>query len=64
MSSPTPGTEQTAHKAYAAALVVVLLYVVNGLITGEWASTDTIAPALAVIITPFVVWATSNKPQP
>ena len=59
--SPDPGTPQTYHKAYAAALVSVLLYVVNGLSTGEWASTDTIAPALAIIAMPVVVWAVPNK---
>lgn len=59
--SPDPGTNQTYHKAYAAALVSVLLYVANGLATGEWASTDTIAPALAIIALPVVVWVVPNK---
>lgn len=57
MSEPTT----SYHKAYAAAAVAVLLYVVNGLATGEWASTDTIAPALAILALPAVVWAVPNK---
>ena len=57
MSEPT----YSYHKAYAAAVVAVLLYVVNGLLTGEWASTESIAPALAVVILPVVVWAVPNK---
>lgn len=51
----------TYHKAYAAAVVALLLYIVNGLAVGEWASTESIAPALAVVILPVVVWAVPNK---
>lgn len=51
------------HKAYAAALVAVLLYVLNGIVTGEWASLDSITPALTIIALPLVVWAVPNKPQ-
>jgi hypothetical protein len=55
-----PG-EPTFHKAYAAAVVVVLLYVLNGLLTGEWASVDSLAPALGVIVLPLVVWVVPNR---
>jgi hypothetical protein len=54
-------TDYTAHKAYAAALVAVVLYVLSGLTTGEWAGVENIAPALAIIIAPLVVWAVPNK---
>jgi hypothetical protein len=53
--------DQTFHKAYAAAFVAVLLYILNGFITGEWADTTTIAPALAVLVLPLVVWRVPNQ---
>lgn len=50
-------------KAYAAAVVAVLMYVVNAAITGEWASTETIAPAVTIVLAPFIVWLIPNRPQ-
>jgi hypothetical protein len=56
--------DQTSHKAFAAALVAVLLYVLHGLTTGEWASVNTIGPALTVLVLPLVVWWVPNKAKP
>lgn len=51
----------SAHKAYAAAVTAVLLYILNGLVTGEWASMESLAPALTVILLPAAVWAVPNR---
>lgn len=53
--------EQTAHKAYAAALVAVLLYALNGVVTGEWTSLDALAPALTILVAPLAVWLIPNQ---
>lgn len=56
-------TQVTAHKAYAAAVVAILVYVLNGFITGEWASVESIAPALTVVLAPFAVYIVPNNPK-
>lgn len=52
--------EMSAQKAYAAALVTVILYIAHGLMTGEWVSVSSLAPALTVVLTPLVVWGIPN----
>lgn len=59
--SSSPSTSQSYHKAYAAAVVAVLLYVVSGVATGDWADVNSIAPALAIILMPLIVWAVPNR---
>ena len=62
MNSGHPdGLELTAHKAWAAALVSVILYVLHGIITGEWTSVSALAPALTVLVMPVAVWAVPNR---
>lgn len=51
------------HKAYAAAVAAILLYILNGLMTGEWAATESISAAVAVVIMPLIVWAVPNNPK-
>lgn len=59
----TKTPEQTSHKAYAAALAALAIYVIQGIITGEWAATETLAPALGVVLLPLAVWIVPNRPK-
>jgi hypothetical protein len=50
-------------KAYAAAAVAVVLFVVDGFITGSFTDTSSIAPALTILLAPFVVYLVPNTPS-
>jgi hypothetical protein len=52
---------RSAAKAWAGAVVAVFMYVLNSLITGEWADVESIAPALTIILVPLVVWWVKNR---
>lgn len=53
--------ETTPDKAYAAALVALLIYLVKAITTGDWTDDGAAALAASVVILPLVVYFKRNR---